>query len=197
MALLAKQEKILLLKMAREAIRSRLAGEEFHFMETLLPGLSLKAGAFVTLHEGEALRGCIGRIRTPEPLYLTIPRMAESAAFEDPRFAPLGRGDLEKLSLEISVLSPPEEVSDLATIQIGEHGLIVTQGPYSGLLLPQVATEWGWDRDTFLSHTCMKAGLPEDHWKIAVPKIEKFSAEVFSEASEGLDKALDSEAAND
>ena len=113
------------------------------------------------------------------------------------RFSPLAQGEFEGLRLEISVLSPPEEVQDLETIQVGEHGLIVTQGPYSGLLLPQVATEWGWDRETFLSQTCVKAGLPGDFWKTAVPKIEKFSAEVFSESSEGLDKALDSGAANE
>ncbi len=137
-------------------------------------------GAFVTLHTRGHLRGCIGIIFPIKPLYETVIDCAISAATQDYRFQPLIREELKETEIEISVLSLPEAVSDVNEIQIGKHGLIITQGISKGLLLPQVATEHHWDRDTFLAQTCIKAGLPQDAWKGGA-KIEKFSALVFSE----------------
>jgi uncharacterized protein, PH0010 family len=140
------------------------------------------AGAFVTLktHEGD-LRGCIGSIQAVEPVYKAVLSSAISAAFRDPRFAPLRAGELENLDLEISVMGPIEVVTNIEDIVVGRDGLIVRRGRDAGLLLPQVATEYGWDRQTFLRQTCVKAGLPRDAWRAGDCRIEKFSAVVFGE----------------
>jgi AmmeMemoRadiSam system protein A len=148
------------------------------------PPLALPHGAFVTLHRQGELRGCIGRVRSLDPLYATVQEMAVAAAFQDPRFKPVARDEFSLLEIEISVLSPPETIADPTQIEVGKHGLIISSGPYSGLLLPQVATEWGWDAETFLNHTCLKAGLPENYWRQTQVKIEAFTAQVFSEISE-------------
>ena len=140
----------------------------------------------MTLHCDEELRGCIGRIRSSDPLYATVQEMAISAAFQDPRFPPLRSEEFAMLTIEISVLSPPEPIEDPERIVVGEHGLIISYGAYSGLLLPQVATEWEWDRETFLNHTCLKAGLAEDEWRRNGVRIEIFTAQVFSEMSEEI-----------
>ncbi len=140
-----------------------------------------KFGAFVTLHINGKLRGCIGYIQGVKPLKETIHDMAIAAAFRDPRFSALSAQELEKIDIEISVLSPIEEVADTNDIVPGKDGLIISKGFSSGLLLPQVATEQGWDRETFLNHTCMKAGLLPGTWKESGVKIEKFSAFVFGE----------------
>ncbi len=107
--------------------------------------------------------------------------MAVASAFEDPRFPPLSRGEWPSVRVEISVLSPLEGISDVSRIRVGTHGIMIRQGRRSGLLLPQVATEQGWDRDTFLAHACTKAGLPVDAWKSPEASIEIFSAAVFHE----------------
>ncbi len=186
MSPLAKQEKVQLLQLARGAIYARLWAEPLQVAPFDAPSLASPSGAFVTLHHQGSLRGCIGRIRTSDPLHRTIQDMALAAAFEDPRFPPLSREEYPGLSLEISVLTPPEVIHDFEQVEVGRHGLILSHGVLSGLLLPQVAVEWGWDRDNFLSHTCIKAGLPEDFWKYGKPRVEIFSAEVFSEFSEGI-----------
>lgn len=116
-----------------------------------------------------------------KPLLETVIEAAEASAFHDPRFPPLERRELSEISIDISVLSEPRPLRSLDEIQVGTHGLIVRRGLRSGLLLPQVATEYGWDRDTFLTHTCFKAGLPGDAWKAPGTEIELFSAEVFGE----------------
>jgi len=118
------------------------------------------------------------------PLYAAVAEMAQAAAFEDPRFAPLSEEELPEVDIEISVLSPTREISDLEEIKVGEHGLIVQQGMRKGLLLPQVATEYNWDRTTFLRHTCLKAGLPADAYKDKDTTIKVFSAQVFGEKEE-------------
>ena len=105
--------------------------------------------------------------------------MAISAAFQDPRFEPMSAKELEDLDIEISVLTPMKPVTDINEIEVGKHGLMIVKDYYSGLLLPQVATEYGWDRETFLEHTCMKAGLPVNAWKDSDTKIYAFSADVF------------------
>jgi AmmeMemoRadiSam system protein A len=144
------------------------------------------AGAFVTLHRSGELRGCIGRIRADRPLEQVVQEVAMSAATADPRFPPVKHPEVSEIDLEISVISPFRVIQDITEIEIGRDGLMVSESYASGLLLPQVASEYGWDRETFLEHTCMKAGLPKDHWREGTPKIEKFSAFVFSEKELGI-----------
>ena len=137
-------------------------------------------GAFVTLKRQGRLLGCIGTMECRRPLAEEIARVAVSAAREDSRFEPLGPADLEDLDVEVSVLGPLQEIDpdDPAAIVIGRHGLVIEQGRHRGLLLPQVATEWGWDREQFLSQTCVKAGLPPDCWRRGA-KVYRFAADVF------------------
>ena len=124
------------------------------------------SGAFVTLKRDGQLRGCIGTLECQRPLAEEIARVAVSAAREDPRFDPVRPAELDDLDVEVSVLGPLEEIDprDPGAIEIGRHGLVVEQGRRRGLLLPQVAIEWGWDREAFLAQTCKKAGLPADCW---------------------------------
>jgi len=179
--MLTTEDRSSLLTIAREAIRAALLRQPFdpgdrHISEALLR----PAGAFVTLETDGELRGCIGSIAATEPLYLAVARNAVSAAFRDPRFFPVTALEAEGLAIEISVMGPIERVSNWETIVIGRDGLIVRQGGRTGLLLPQVAVEWGWDRDAFLSQTCVKAGLDPRCWQDSSCLVEKFSAEVFS-----------------
>jgi len=177
---LTAEERKLLLKAAREAIEAGLTGGRPARGDG--PGaLAARRGAFVTLTHNGRLRGCIGFVFAERPLLETVREAARAAAFHDPRFPPLRAAELPEIRLELSVLSEPQPVHDLEQIQVGQHGLIVRRGARSGLLLPQVATEYGWDRDTFLSHTCTKAGLPEDSWREPGTEIEIFGAEVFGE----------------
>ena len=143
--------------------------------------LHTACGAFVTLNERGRLRGCIGHVRGDVPLRQTDAEMAVQAALHDPRFPSVTKEEVESLEIEISVLSPLTEVKDVSEIVVGRDGLIIQEGARSGLLLPQVATEYGWDRETFLEHTCRKAGLPEGCWRREGVVILRFSAEVFNE----------------
>ncbi len=140
----------------------------------------------MTLHKRGALRGCIGYIVGVKDIPQTVEEMALASAFRDPRFAPLQQDELGSIDIEISVLSPIETVADVSMIEVGRDGLIVSRGNNRGLLLPQVAAEYRWDRETFLEHTCYKAGLPGDAWKKPGATIEKFSAQVFGEKDLGL-----------
>ncbi len=142
---------------------------------------SVHMGAFVSLHVHGDLRGCIGYPPADRPLGEVVARCAVSAATADRRFPPLTLDELGAAQIEISVLGPIEPVGDVAEIVVGRHGLIVSEGFSKGLLLPQVASERGWDRETFLAHTCLKAGLRRDAWRSGA-QIEKFEAEVFAEA---------------
>lgn len=141
--------------------------------------LQAELGAFVTLKKKGQLRGCIGNVVGNGPLVATIERMAQAAAFEDPRFSPVTAEELEQLEIEVSVMGPLTPCPDPELIEIGRHGLYIRKSMHSGLLLPQVATEWGWDRETFLDQTCVKAGLPKGTWR--KPKVELwwFEAEIF------------------
>lgn len=141
--------------------------------------LTREMGAFVTLKISGNLRGCIGNVIGNRPLHETVAEMAKSAAFQDPRFPPLQPGEFESLEVEISVLSPLTPCPDPQRIEPGRHGLMVRQGGRSGLLLPQVATEHGWDRETFLRHTCGKAGLPAGCWQDSQTQIFWFEAVIF------------------
>jgi hypothetical protein len=138
----------------------------------------------VTIREGGELRGCIGYIESPYPLARVVAEVAAKAATEDPRFLPLTQSDLARVTLEVSVLSPLRQIADVSEIQVGTHGLLLELGRYRGLLLPQVATEYGWDRETFLASTAKKAGLPGNAWKDPEARISVFSAEIISEQQE-------------
>jgi len=138
-------------------------------------------GAFVTLKKNGELRGCIGHIMADAPLAEVISEMALAAAFQDPRFGPVSPAEVSKLSIEISVLTPFTPVADISEIEVGKHGLMLSMGYRSGLLLPQVPGEWGWDRDEFLHHLCGKAGLPSGSHLDPRAKLMRFEAEVWSE----------------
>lgn len=141
--------------------------------------LSLELGAFVTLKLHGQLRGCIGHIVGDKPLYTTVAEMAQAAAFQDPRFPPISRDEFKDLELEISILSPLYPLMNRTGITPGRHGLLVMKGGRSGLLLPQVATEYGWDAETFLRRTCEKAGLHPDTAEDPYLQVFAFEAEVF------------------
>ena len=180
--MLSQDQRNRLLQIARESIAAELTSAPYEVPPSYLDEtLRRPAGAFVTITRDGDLRGCIGSIVPVAPLYLAVSNSAVNAATRDPRFPPVGKHELDSLHLEISVMGPIEPVSTVDEIEVGRDGLIIRRGSYAGLLLPQVATEYGWDRETFLSHTCQKAGLPPDSWKAAGTRIERFSAEVFGE----------------
>lgn len=136
-------------------------------------------GAFVTLKIRGRLRGCIGNVQGSGELFRTVWNMAQSAAFQDPRFPPLSEEEFAQVEYEISILSPIEVCPDPEKVEVGRHGLIMSRGGRSGLLLPQVPVEWNWDRETFLAQTCTKAGLPRTAWKEPDTTIFWFEAVVF------------------
>ena len=178
---LSAEDKRELLKLARMSIGFEL--DECGRPEKPIGGRALNAlcGAFVTLHLHGELRGCIGYIEARFPLTQTIQEAAEKAAFEDPRFSPLTSEEFKNIDIEISVLSPLKKVADVSEIQVGTHGLVIDSGYSRGLLLPQVAVEYGWGREEFLSHTARKAGLAPDAWKREDVTLYLFTSEVFSE----------------
>lgn len=166
---LSADEQRYLLGLARLAVVKSLNGR---FAEGDIPPppggtLEMELGAFVTLKKHGSLRGCIGNIVGDGPLYLTVARMAQAAAFNDPRFSPVGLHEEDELEYEVSVLGPVEPCLAPDAIVLGRHGLIMRKNGNQGLLLPQVPVEWGWDRETFLRQTCKKAYLPPDEWKNA------------------------------
>jgi len=206
---LSADERAWLLDLARWAVLRQLAGDvgesgapdalpgpddpdgTGESVETDVPApppgvLHRSLGAFVTFKKDGHLRGCIGSMVGDGPLYRTVARMARAAAFEDPRFPPVTAAEVPALELDISVLGPITRCPDPAAVRIGRHGLLVRQGFRSGVLLPQVPVEWGWDRETFLAQTCRKAGLPPDAWRDAWrdghTELYWFEAEVFGDA---------------
>lgn len=181
---LNNEEKQVLLKIARETLENHLQGKKVPSFKIGSNNLKEKRGAFVTLKEHGELRGCIGRIVADEVLYKVISQMAIEAATGDPRFSPVQYAELKNIEIEISVLTPFVEVKSLDEIEVGKHGLMIRKGFYSGLLLPQVPGEWGWDKQTFLEQTCHKAGLPTNAYKDKSATLYKFSAIVFGEKEE-------------
>ena len=173
-------DRQLLLTLAREAIHAYVGAAPAHVASDS-PVLTEPGGAFVTLQKDGELRGCIGHIEPNEPLGKVVPRCAVAAASTDPRFPPITADELQRIDIEISLLGPLQQIHGPADIIVGRHGLVVEQGWQRGLLLPQVATEWNWDAETFLAHTCHKAGLPRDAWRHGA-SIYRFEAEVFGEA---------------
>jgi uncharacterized protein len=178
--LLTRKEQKDLLKIARETIVGFVSTGKVPAFEATSPGLNLHSGCFVTVKQNGNLRGCIGNFVSDQPLYLLVQEMAVSAATRDPRFYPMKSADLTDFTLDISVLSPLEKAASIEEIQVGIHGIYIVKGSYRGVLLPQVATEYGWNRDQFLQHTCTKAGLPPDAWQ-GECDIYIFSAQVFGE----------------
>jgi len=152
---------------------------------------STNAGVFVTLNHKSNLRGCIGYPLPDKKLYNALLEAAISAATEDPRFPSVAFEELDKITFEVTVLTPPQEIEVLdpqeypSKIKVGRDGLIVKSGFNSGLLLPQVPKEYGWNEEEFLGHTCEKASLPKEQWKKKDTKILKFEGIVFKEQSPG------------
>ena len=176
---LSEQDKKKLHDIARQSIAAGLQGQTPPPLKDITGVLGEPRGAFVTLHLRGRLRGCIGLIEAVKPLAETIQEMALSAAFGDPRFPPLTAQEFKDIDIEISVLSPLRQIKNVDEIQVGVHGLYIRHGSCRGLLLPQVATEYNWDRDTFLQQTCCKAGLPPMAWKDPQTEIYVFSADIF------------------
>jgi AmmeMemoRadiSam system protein A len=171
-----------LIHLSRQTLKDFVLGigqpvEEIHdpYLKTL------DYGVFVSLHKREELRGCIGTCFPTRPLYETVIEMTEAAASKDHRVAPICENELSDIRIDVSVLSPLELVSDPLRLKVGTHGLHVGRGEKRGVLLPQVATQQGWDIETFLSQTCVKAGLGKNAWKWPGTKISSFHALIIEE----------------
>lgn len=181
----AEQRRILL-GIAHEAIASRIAGKPLAKMPLATASAGVWAaleqprGVFTTLYLHGELRGCVGYAAAIRPLVQAVAETACAAAFEDSRFWPVSVEEAPKLKISLSVLSQLFPI-DATQIEVGQHGLIISDGMRRGLLLPQVPVEHGWDRETFLEETCRKAGLPTDAWKKKSTMIEAFVAEVFGD----------------
>ena len=180
---LSAEDRHRLLDVARAAVADALAGRPPRRVE---PAgiLARRAGVFVSFHLDGDLRGCIGHLAGDQPLASVVPECAVAAATGDPRFDAILPAELPRCVIEISVLGPISEVRDPGEIVVGRDGLVAEQGWRRGLLLPQVAVEYGWDREAFLSRTCAKAGLPPDAWQRGAT-ISRFEADVFDDADAG------------
>lgn len=185
MQLLTADEGLLALRSARAAAEYVCAKKPRPALK-LTPVFSEKRGVFVTLTRDGQLRGCIGLPYPVMPLGQAIEHAAVAAATEDPRFPPVGKDEVGKVAVEVTVLTVPvplegEPRKRPANVEVGKHGLIVRGMGTSGLLLPQVATEYGWDAETFLCHTCMKAGLPDRCWTYPSVEVLTFEGQIFTE----------------
>lgn len=180
--MLSDEEKQLLLKIARDTIETYIKTRKVPPIDVVdYPNLNQQAGVFVTLNKNKQLRGCIGYIRPIAPLAQAVSKMAIAAATEDPRFSPVTKDELKEIKIEITVLSELIRISNIDQIEVGKHGLYIVKGFNSGLLLPQVATEHGWNREEFLIHTCYKAGLLPNAWKEKDTEIYIFTGLIFHE----------------
>ncbi|MDK2978619.1 MAG: hypothetical protein PWP52_1333, partial [Bacteroidales bacterium] len=171
-----------LLKIARKTITEYLESGKIPDVDknAITPAMQEHCGAFVTLHLDGALRGCIGRFSANEPLYKVVQEMAVSAATKDPRFPAVKPDEMDKIDLEISVLTPLQKIESIDEIEMGRHGIYIKKGFATGTFLPQVAQETGWAKEEFLGHCARdKAGLGWDGWKEA--EIFIYEALVFSE----------------
>ena len=178
---LSSAEKEKLISIARESIISFINERPVPDFDVKEEQLLAGQGCFVTIKREGKLRGCLGQFTSDRPLHLLVKDMAIAAATRDPRFYPMGCEDLESFEIEISVLSPLKKIESIEEIEVGKHGLYIEKNFYRGVLLPQVAVEHGWDRNTFLSQTCQKAGLDKNDWKEEAD-IYTFIAEVFAES---------------
>jgi AmmeMemoRadiSam system protein A len=173
-------DRVRLLTLARDAIAAHCCGLPVPI--PMADGVfARRGGAFVTLNAADGtLRGYIGHLEDDETLGRVVSRCAVAAAFDDPRFAIVGKDELATLQIELSLIGTMETIAGVPDIEVGRHGLVVEHGRCRGVLLPQVATEWGWDVETFLAHTCRKAGLPDAAWQNGAA-LWRFEAEVFCE----------------
>ena len=176
------KEQATLLAIARKSIESWVRSGAVYIEPREEKVLNKRSGCFVTIKQNGELRGCIGNFQSELPLFREVAEIAAASASKDPRFYPIREEDLDNFNLEISVLSPLHKIDKVEEIEVGKHGIYLEKGFYRGVLLPQVATEHGWDRETFLKQTCLKAGLPTDAWKSEDTEIYIFSAVVFGEA---------------
>lgn len=177
--ILSKKEKTTLIDFVKKTILSELKKTPAPQLQIANKIMNEKTGLFVTLYGPQKkLRGCIGYVYGIKPFKEALAEMALAAAFDDPRFSPVTPEEFHDLSVEISILSPMERCYDVNKIEIGKHGLLLKEGFRSGLLLPQVAVEWHWDRAEFLAGVCQKAGLPETAWQTA--ELYIFSAEIIN-----------------
>lgn len=179
---LSESDRRLLLQLARQSIIEALSFQKPSAAIYRGEIFAEKSGLFVTLHARGRLRGCIGIVEAQEPLRDAIPHCAVSAALRDPRFSPVRPEEIEEIRIEISLLSPLEAIRP-ENVEIGKHGLLISQGAQRGLLLPQVAVEHKLGPEQFLEETCRKAGLPLDAWQRAETQIFGFRCEVFSDGS--------------
>ena len=183
---ISPEDQKFLLAIARESIASELEDRKPRYLHSNSAVLKQPCGAFVTLHKltaagGRDLRGCIGRMTANLPLEETVRIMACEAAFGDPRFPPLKPSEWKQCHIEISALSPMEVCPDPGQVKVGVHGLYLIRGGRSGVLLPQVPVEQGWNRDEYLDYICIKAGLPNMSYNASDAKLYTFTAVVFGE----------------
>jgi AmmeMemoRadiSam system protein A len=174
-------DKKLLLEIARKALHAGVERRESLHDLPKDPAPAPSTGAFVTLRKRGRLRGCIGQVGTAQSLVEVVAHCAKAAALEDPRFDPIRPEELAEIEIEISALSPLQEIAP-EQIEAGKHGLLVSRGWQQGLLLPQVATEMRWTAGRFLEETCIKAGFDRHAWREPGTKIQSFTAEVFNES---------------
>jgi len=179
---LSSEDKKALLALARASIECAVQGRPLPKTDVLQQNLLKPCGAFVTVRVNGELRGCFGYVNAFYPLGQSVQEVGVKAAKEDPRFEPVAVEELSSMDLEVSVLTTPEKVVRVEEIEVGVHGLILETRLHRGLLLPSVATEYGWNREQFLNHTALKAGLPPDAWKNKNATIYRFTAEKFSES---------------
>ena len=184
---LSEADRQSLLELARRAVAEAVSLEKPAEAIPHSGVFAEKRGVFVTIHARGRLRGCIGVIEAFEPLGVSIARCAVSAAFEDPRFSPVTAEELPGLQIELSLLSPPEPILP-RNIEIGKHGLLISQAAKRGLLLPQVAVQHKFSREQFLEETCRKAGLAPYAWQEPETQILGFTSEVFSERAKNGDE---------
>jgi AmmeMemoRadiSam system protein A len=177
---LTEAERQRLIDLARAAIARAIGAGMNQPADPAAPVITRRAGAFVSLHVGNDLRGCVGYPGPDLSLADVVERCAVSAAVADPRFPSVSRAEWPRIAVEISVLGPIEPVADINEIEVGRHGLVAELGNRRGLFLPQVAIEWRWTREEFVEHTCKKAGLSSDAWRNGAT-LFKFEAEVFGD----------------
>jgi len=178
---LTVEQKMVLLAIARESVRAAADGKPLPTFKVDDPMLQERWGVFVTLTRDGELRGCLGEFVGREPLYEAVAERARASSLEDPRFPSVVPAEVDDLHIEISVLRPLKKIESVDEIEVGRHGLYISRGYFRGTLLPQVASERNWNRETFLRHTCVKAGLRPDAWEDPDTEIFTYEADVFGE----------------
>jgi len=184
--MLSDEDKRFLLRLARDSMAAFASGRRPKPLDDVPDTVQAVQGAFVSLHKAGELRGCIGYVEGIKPLWEAVSDLAVEASAHDPRFPPVRPRETEEIDIEISVLGLLEQITGPAEIEIGTHGLYLRSRGQSGLLLPQVATQYNWEATKFIEQTCWKAGLALDAWKDPKAEIYRFGAEVFGEKQMGL-----------